>query len=296
MEKTLAAVGFCCADVYEKLNKFYPTGNGVDWGVHLARMGVPVSVVSVVGTDSYGEKMKQALAAEGIDISHLRTEPGDTCKMMMDLKNGTDRVHLEEIEGVMADYALTDEEFEFVAKHTMLHTDLFGKVLDKLPAWKARGVQVVMDFSVFSEDPEYQCEKLFPYVDYVFLSYDGKKDEHIKEWVKKIHSYGPKLVTATMGELGSICYDLHRRLHLRRPERLERARVHEEGRGSLQCGGGPVRAVLNSERRPGPKRRGRRGKAQHRAAQPAARKRKRGNDRADRYAYPSHFLWADLRG
>ena len=83
MEKTVAAVGFCCADVYEKLNKFYPTGNGVDWGVHLARMGVPVSVVSVVGTDSYGEKMKEALAAEGIDISHLRSEPGDSGSLMM---------------------------------------------------------------------------------------------------------------------------------------------------------------------------------------------------------------------
>ena len=207
MDKTLAAVGFCCADVYEELGKFYPTGNGVDWGVHLARMGVPVSVVSVVGTDDYGEKMKQALSGEGIDITHLRTEQGDTCKMMMALKNGVDRVHLEEIEGVMADYALTQEEFDFVAGHYMLHTDLFGKVLDRLPAWKAAGVQVVMDFSVFSEDPEYECEKLFPYVDYVFLSYDGKKDEHIKEWVKKIHTYGPKLVTATMGELGSICWD-----------------------------------------------------------------------------------------
>ncbi len=207
MEKAVAAVGFCCADVYEKLGKFYPTGNGVDWGVHLARMGVPVSIVSVVGTDDYGAKMKQALAAEGIDITHLRIEEGDTCKMMMDLKNGTDRVHLEEIEGVMADYALTDEEFDFVAKHTVLHTDLFGKVLDHLPAWKAAGVEIVMYFSVFSEDPEYACEKLFPYVDYAFLSYDGKKDEHIKEWVKRIHAYGPKLVTATMGELGSICYN-----------------------------------------------------------------------------------------
>ena len=36
MNKTVAAVGFCCADVYEKLDKFYPTGNGVDWGVHLS--------------------------------------------------------------------------------------------------------------------------------------------------------------------------------------------------------------------------------------------------------------------
>lgn len=207
MKEKLAAVGFCCADVYEKLGKFYPTGNGVDWGVHLARKGVRVSVVSVVGTDLYGEKMKQALRAEGIDISHLRSEPGDTCKMMMDLKNGTDRVHLEEIEGVMADYALTKEEFDFVAGHTMLHTDLFSKVLEYLPAWKAAGVKIVMDFSVFSEDPEYHCESLFPYVDYVFMSYDGKKDEHIKQWVKQVQGYGPKLVVATMGELGSICYD-----------------------------------------------------------------------------------------
>ena len=207
MEKTVAAVGFCCADVYQELDKFYPTGNGVDWGIHLARMGVPVSVVSVVGTDDYGEKMKQALSGERIDITHLRTEQGDTCQMMMALKNGVDRVHLEEIEGVMANYALTQEEFDFVAGHDMLHADLFGKVLDRLAAWKAAGVQVVMDFSVFSEDPEYKCEKLFPYVDYVFLSYDGKKDEHIKEWIKKIHTYGPKLVTATMGELGSICWD-----------------------------------------------------------------------------------------
>ena len=86
-------------------------------------------------------------------------------------------------------------------------TDLFGKVLDRLPDWKKAGVQIVMDFSVFSEDPEYHCRDIFPYVDYVFLSYDGKKDDHIRRWVQDIHSYGPKLVTATMGELGSICYD-----------------------------------------------------------------------------------------
>lgn len=38
-QKRVAAVGFCCADVYENLNEWYPTGNGVDFGVHLARAG-----------------------------------------------------------------------------------------------------------------------------------------------------------------------------------------------------------------------------------------------------------------
>ncbi|PYG85922.1 fructoselysine 6-kinase [Ruminiclostridium sufflavum DSM 19573] len=207
MEIKAAGVGFCCADVYEKLGCFYPTGNGVDWGIHLSRMGIDVSIVSVVGTDSYGERMKQELEKEKINVAHLRTEPGDTCKMMMDLKNGTDRVHLEEIEGVMESYQLTAEEIEFVKSNDYMHTDLFGRVLEHLEEFHRAGVKIVMDFSIFSQDPEYNCERLFPYVDYVFFSCDNTEEEPLIAWIKKIHSYGPKIVTATRGEKGSISYD-----------------------------------------------------------------------------------------
>ena len=65
IEKKVAAVGFCCTDIYENLNERYATGNGIDWGIHLQRMGVPVSVISVVGNDIYGDEMKQTLKAEG---------------------------------------------------------------------------------------------------------------------------------------------------------------------------------------------------------------------------------------
>ena len=97
------AAGFCCADVYQNIGVFYPTGNGIDWGIHLARMGVSVSAVSVVGKDEYGDKMREALAAEGFDISHLRVEDGDTSVMLMALKDGVDRVHLEAIDGVSSE-------------------------------------------------------------------------------------------------------------------------------------------------------------------------------------------------
>ncbi len=207
IEKKVAAVGFCCADIYENINEWYATGNGIDWGIHLQRMGVPVSAISVVGNDIYGDEMKRALAAEGIDISHLRTEPGQTCITRMELRNGTDRVHLDSVDGVMADYALTDEEFRFVAGHELLHTDLFGNVLSHLPAWKAAGVKILMDFSVFTKDPEYRCMDIFPYVDYVFFSADGIERDALEDWIKEIHACGPTLVTATLGEAGSLCYD-----------------------------------------------------------------------------------------
>ena len=50
--KRAVAVGFSCVDVYENLNKWYPTGNGIDWGIHLARLGIPTAVVSAVGDDA----------------------------------------------------------------------------------------------------------------------------------------------------------------------------------------------------------------------------------------------------
>lgn len=74
MDIKACAAGFCCADVYQNIGVFYPTGNGIDWGIHLARMGISVSAVSVVGKDEYGDKMREALAAEG--VRHLASSRG----------------------------------------------------------------------------------------------------------------------------------------------------------------------------------------------------------------------------
>ena len=148
-----AQLVFAVRTSIKNIGVFYPTGNGIDWGIHLARMGVSVSAVSVVGKDEYGDKMREALAAEGFDISHLRVEDGDTSVMLMALKDGVDRVHLEAIDGVMEAYRPNEDDRAFILEHDIIHTDLFGNCLDLLPEWHDAGKTVVMDFSVFSQDP-----------------------------------------------------------------------------------------------------------------------------------------------
>lgn len=206
MNKKVVAVGFSCVDIYEKLDKLYPSGNGIDWGIHLRRMGIDVSVVSAIGNDLYGDKMKAFLLSEGLEISHLNTLQGETCKMMMDLKNGSDRVHLQEIEGVMKDFSLTSEDIEFIQQFDYMHTDLFGHVLKDLKTIHESGVKIIMDFSTFWGQEEFQASTCFPYVDYAFLSYD-KEDEYLLNFLKRMHKQGASLITATLGELGSITYD-----------------------------------------------------------------------------------------
>jgi len=205
-ELRVVAAGYSCIDLYDKLNKFYPTGNGVDWGVHLSRLGVSVSVVSAVGSDEYGVSMREMLEKEGIDVSHLRVEEGETCLQKMDLIDGVDRVHLEAMEGIMEHYELTEEDKEYIKTFPYVHTDLFGNVLKDLREFREAGVKVVLDYSIYSDDPKYNCDENFRNTDYVFLSYT-QDDDYIRKHLKRIYTLGPQIVTATLGENGSISYD-----------------------------------------------------------------------------------------
>lgn len=205
-EVRVAAAGYSCVDYYEKLNRFYPTGNGVDWGVHLRRLGIPVSIISAVGNDNFGIQMREMLEKEKIDVSHLHVINGETCLQKMDLRNGTDRVHLDAIEGVMENYELTKEDIEYIKTFPYVHTDLFGNVLRHLAEFRRAGVQVILDYSIYSDDKQYNNPTNFKNTDYVFLSYT-EEDDYIMNHLKYIYSFGPKIVTATLGENGSISYD-----------------------------------------------------------------------------------------
>ena len=46
----VAEIGDNCIDLYERLGKKYPTGNVVDTGVNLKKLGIDVSIISTTGT------------------------------------------------------------------------------------------------------------------------------------------------------------------------------------------------------------------------------------------------------
>lgn len=199
----VAGVGFNCIDVYDKLNKYYPTGNSVDFVVHMSRFGMKTSMVSAVGTDCYGELMLDLLRREKVDVSHLRVEKGETAIFKMDL-NGNDRVHREKIEGVMAGFALYPEDVDFVLQHDVIHTNLSGKVIDRLSPFREKGLRVVFDFSTRMNKEI--AEPVLPDVDYAFFS-SSQDNLDVLNFMKWAKSLGPKIIIVTMGDKGSIAYD-----------------------------------------------------------------------------------------
>ena len=197
------AVGDACIDLYQKLERYYPTGNCVDFIINIAKYGLESAVVSVVGTDRYGDEMIEVLKKYKVDSSHMHRKEGKTAVALMDLI-GNDRLHTSFDEGVLEGFDLSEEDLQFIKGYDVIHGVIWGKVNHHMPTFKEWGKTVVYDFATDLDDPE--IERVLPYVDYGFFSYK-QDDAFIRDYLKKAQAKGPKVLIATLGEHGSIAYD-----------------------------------------------------------------------------------------
>lgn len=200
----IAAVGDNCMDVYENLNQSFPGGNPVNVAVYSVRLGGEASYVGAVGNDKYGKIMIDAVSAKGVDTSHVKVLPGKTAITQVELVDG-ERVFGDYDEGVLAQFKLNDEDIEFICGHDMVVSGLWGMIENDLGKIKRRGIPVAFDFATKLDDPV--IEKAIYNVDYAFFAYDEGDNDFIREYMKKMQAKGPKIVTVTLGDKGSVAFD-----------------------------------------------------------------------------------------
>jgi fructoselysine 6-kinase len=200
----VAGIGDNCIDVYERIGKRYPTGNVVDTGVNLRKLGIPVSIISTTGNDENGAWMIKSLEDEDLDVSHLKTGDGPTAITYMDM-DGNDRVHGDYVEGVLENIVFDEEDIEFAASHDLVHTALWGKAEGVLPAIADKGTPISFDYADRLDHP--LVEATLPYVTYGFYSYHKGRDGEIEEFLKDKVARGMKVAVATFGEAGSLAWD-----------------------------------------------------------------------------------------
>lgn len=63
-------------------------GKGANQAVAAARLGADVAMVGRVGQDDFGDRMRAGLAAEGVDVRHVRRTPGSSGTAMILLQAG----------------------------------------------------------------------------------------------------------------------------------------------------------------------------------------------------------------
>ncbi|MCR5089680.1 MAG: fructoselysine 6-kinase [Oscillospiraceae bacterium] len=200
----IACVGDNCIDYYDDSGLAFPGGNPVNVAVYLRRLGAASAYLGAVGTDAYGDLLLRRLAEKGVDTSHVQCLDGHTALCHVTHADG-DRVLGDYDEGVMASFALRQEDFEYLKDFDLLVTGLWGHTENSLETVHGMGVPVAFDGADRPLDPAGLIA--LRHTDIAFFSDDQSDRPELEEKILEVAGLGPKIVAATRGAKGSLAYD-----------------------------------------------------------------------------------------
>ncbi|RUX34023.1 MULTISPECIES: PfkB family carbohydrate kinase [unclassified Mesorhizobium] len=144
------AFGDNVVDCYPDRNLMYPGGNCVNHAVFARRAGAETAYAGAVCDDDAGRLIKRALTNEGVDVSSLRVEQGQTAYCLIETRNG-DRVFVGANLGVSI-VAPSASDMARLGDFDAIHTGRSSHVDAWLPRF-ARATKVSYDLAT-AHDPE----------------------------------------------------------------------------------------------------------------------------------------------
>ncbi len=201
--KKAIAMADNCIDVYYKLDRYYLTGNSIDFAFNYKSLGGDVTEMTILGNDVFADALVDRLEQRGIPLRVLKKVDRPTGMATMDIIDG-DRTHLHFVGNAMEEIELSEEDLAFVKQFDIVYAERWCKVHCYIQELKQPGQIWVYDFSKRLELPD--NDLLYPYLDYAFFSYEHD-DEYIREFLKRCHAKGAGCAIAMLGPHGSLAYD-----------------------------------------------------------------------------------------
>ncbi len=201
--KRAIALADNCIDVYYKLDRYYLTGNSIDFALNYKEMGGDITEMTILGNDVFAMALEERLRERGIPLRVLDRVERPTGMATMDIVEG-DKKHLHFAGNAMEEIALSPEDLEFIKGFDIVYAERWAKIERYIAELKQPGQVWVYDFSKRLALPV--NDLLLPYLDYAFFSYE-QKDDFIREFIKGAKAKGAGCVVAMLGEHGSLAWD-----------------------------------------------------------------------------------------
>jgi fructoselysine 6-kinase len=201
---SVIGVGDNTVDRYLHMGRMFPGGNSVNVPVMAHRLGSPAAYLGWLAKEPNGMLIYSSLIEEGVDVSRCRLVEGQNAYCEITLKDG-DRVFGEYSEGVCAQIALNELDFEFISKFELVHTSVYSFISPYLK--QLRSVSKVLSYDFSREWNRDTLAETLPYIDIALISNPVKDIEENRELIFYASSFGPDIVIVTSGEQGALLYD-----------------------------------------------------------------------------------------
>jgi fructoselysine 6-kinase len=196
----LLGIGDATVDIYLSEGMQYPGGNAVNVAVQAHRCGMTSSWLGCLGRDMLGDLVYGSLAAEGVDVSHVRRLGGPNPWSRI-RHRGVERNFDGSNPGVRSQYNLGADDEAFIAAHDLVHTSVHSDLDAELPRLRGHARQFSYDYSEYFERPG--ATATMRYVDIAFLSAPRLDEAACAALLRWCATFGPALVVATRGAAGA---------------------------------------------------------------------------------------------
>jgi fructoselysine 6-kinase len=200
----LLGLGDNTVDTDVKAALQYPGGNAVNVAVLASRAGAETGYLGCIGNDAAGAVVRDALSAEGVDISHLRVREGANARALLAYHDG-DRRFLGSRPGVRGQYALDAADFDYIAGFDVTHSSIFSDLETELP--RIRSVAPLLSFDFSNRWTDAVLQEVLHQVDIAFLSEPDADDAACAMLLRHCVRLGAKLVVATRAARGAMAAD-----------------------------------------------------------------------------------------
>lgn len=208
--RLIVGFGDCIIDRDRHAGECFPGGNCANVAVFAQRLGAKGRFVGVRGDDQHGERIRSALDDCGVDTTWMVERIGETGTSDFDVVDG-ERIFREWNQGGVTrtqPFRLAQEGSDWLTDASVVHSSVYGHVLDELAAVRARGIPVSFDFS---SEEEYRTDEFLARVgasvDLAVFSCSDLSMAQTVVLLRRARSFGPRIVVGTRGMDGSILID-----------------------------------------------------------------------------------------
>jgi len=200
----IVALTVCCVDFYPHEGKGYLGGNSLNYAAQ-ARLSAPdddVSIVTAIGTDEHGKRIKRFFENNFISTGHLYEIEGITAsnEIINDEKGERFGVPGRWNNGVYGSFLLSEDDWSYVLDHDIISMPGNNPNFENLLKFKKNGAFIVSDFlDVLNNVP---IEKYIEHTDIAFITAGEKQLKYFQSLSEEKN----KLLVISMGASGSYAF------------------------------------------------------------------------------------------
>lgn len=201
----LVALPCLCVDVFDKTDIIMPGGEALNFAAHASKFQeIDVTLLGIVGNDSYAEKIYDSIADKRINAEHIRVdEKFPTANNRVYLTSCGDRYYKEDswCGDILENIILDDKEIELIAKADVVFIHFWATCFNQvIELKKTHGFQLAVDFDVYRDFDD--MKRYAPYIDFFMIS----GTEELLPCFCDLSKVSSGLINVSLADKGSVTF------------------------------------------------------------------------------------------